>query len=71
MLALESALFDTAIGCCGIVWNARGVAGVQLPEASGAATRARVLRRFRTAQEATPPAEVKYAMNGVAAKRAT
>ena len=27
------ALFETAIGACGIVWSARGVAGVQLPQA--------------------------------------
>ena len=31
---LSFALFDTAIGCCGIVWSARGIAGVQLPEKS-------------------------------------
>ncbi|HJS02066.1 MAG TPA: cysteine methyltransferase, partial [Variovorax sp.] len=27
------ALFDTAIGACGIAWGARGIVGVQLPEA--------------------------------------
>ena len=67
MPELEFTLFDTAIGCCGIVWSARGIAGVQLPEASEAATRARVLRRFRSAQEATPPSAVKHAMDGIAA----
>jgi methylated-DNA-[protein]-cysteine S-methyltransferase len=64
---LEFALFDTAIGCCGIVWNARGLAGVQLPEASEAATRARVVKRFRSAQEATPPPQIKLAMDGIMA----
>jgi methylated-DNA-[protein]-cysteine S-methyltransferase len=64
---LHFALFETAIGCCGIVWSARGVAGVQLPEASEAATRTRVLRRFRSAQEASPPPAVKHAMVGIAA----
>jgi methylated-DNA-[protein]-cysteine S-methyltransferase len=61
------ALFDTAIGCCGIVWNARGVAGVQLPEAGEEATRARVLRRFASAQEKMPPADVQHAIDGIVA----
>ncbi|MGB4927740.1 MAG: cysteine methyltransferase, partial [Giesbergeria sp.] len=38
------ALFDTAIGPCGIAWGPRGIAGVQLPEADAEATRARLLR---------------------------
>src|SRR3979411_232305 len=67
MPKLEFALFDTAIGCCGIVWSARGVAGVQLPEASEAATRARVLKRFRFVREVTPPPDIKQAMDGIMA----
>lgn len=39
------AIFDTAIGPCGIVWNARGLTGVQLPKKDEAATRARVQQR--------------------------
>ncbi len=39
------ALFDTAIGRCGIAWSAHGVIGVQLPEANALKTRARLLRR--------------------------
>src|SRR5687768_7312170 len=39
------ALFDTALGRCGIAWTERGVAGVQLPEPSDDATRARLRRR--------------------------
>ena len=39
-------LFETAIGCCGTVWSERGIAGVQLPERSEAATRNRLMRRF-------------------------
>jgi methylated-DNA-[protein]-cysteine S-methyltransferase len=64
---LGFALFDTAIGCCGIVWSPRGIAGVQLPKANEAATRARVQRRYPSAREATPPAAVKHAMNGIMA----
>jgi methylated-DNA-[protein]-cysteine S-methyltransferase len=67
MPELEFALFDTAIGCCGIVWSARGLAGVQLPEASEAATRARVLKRFRFVREVTPPPDIKQAMDGIMA----
>ncbi|MEP6967013.1 MAG: methylated-DNA--[protein]-cysteine S-methyltransferase [Pseudomonadota bacterium] len=55
MEAKGVALFDTAIGRCGIAWGPRGIAGVQLPEASEADTRARLLRRFPEAQEAPPP----------------
>ena len=49
------ALFETAIGHCGIVWSERGVAGVQLPERNEDATRNRMLRRFPGAREAVPP----------------
>lgn len=40
------ALFATAIGHCGIGWTARGLAGVQLPEADEVRTRARLQRRL-------------------------
>ena len=61
------AIFDTAIGTCGIVWNARGVAGVQIHDGTEAATRSRLLRRFAGAQEAKPPAHVQQAVDGVVA----
>jgi methylated-DNA-[protein]-cysteine S-methyltransferase len=64
---LEFALFETAIGCCAVVWSGRGIAGVQLPEASAAATRARVLRRFAAASEAPPPPKVQSAIDGIVA----
>ncbi len=67
MIVHRFALFETAIGVCGIVWSVRGVAGVQLPEANEAATRARVTRRFAGAQEAAPPPNVQCAMNGIVA----
>lgn len=60
-------MFETAIGRCGIVWSARGICGVQLPETSEAATVARVLRRFSGAREETPPAEVQQAIDGIVA----
>jgi methylated-DNA-[protein]-cysteine S-methyltransferase len=66
-LATGFALFDTAIGACGIAWNGRGIAGVQLPEGSPHETRARLRRRFPEAREAPPPAPVRRAMDGVIA----
>ena len=59
------ALFETAIGRCAIVWNERGVAGVQLPERSERATRDRLLRRFPQAREAAPPAEVQRIIDDI------
>src|SRR6516225_3627318 len=67
MTASGFALFDTAIGLCAIAWGNRGVAGVQLPEAGEAETRARMLHRFPAAGEAAPPAEVQRAIQRMAA----
>jgi methylated-DNA-[protein]-cysteine S-methyltransferase len=61
------AVFDTAIGACGIVWSPRGVAGVQLSEANERATRARLLRRFAGAREVPPPPDVQRAIDDIAA----
>jgi methylated-DNA-[protein]-cysteine S-methyltransferase len=61
------ALFETAIGACAVVWNARGLIGVQLPEANEAATRARTRRRFPSAKESTPTPQVQAAIEGVRA----
>jgi methylated-DNA-[protein]-cysteine S-methyltransferase len=61
------ALFDTAIGRCGIAWGGRGIVGVQLPEARELATRARVLQRFPDAREAPPPPDVQRALDGIVA----
>jgi methylated-DNA-[protein]-cysteine S-methyltransferase len=61
------ALFDTAIGPCGIAWNDRGVLGIQLPEATESRTRARLLARFTESREAPPPAHVQRAMKDIVA----
>jgi methylated-DNA-[protein]-cysteine S-methyltransferase len=45
------ALFDTAIGRCGIAWGQRGIVGVQLPERSDGTTRTRLLRHCPHADE--------------------
>src|SRR5262245_4328438 len=67
MTASGFALFDTAIGACGVVWSEHGIAGVQLPEAGERATRVRLQRRFAEAREQAPPAEVQHAIDGIVA----
>jgi methylated-DNA-[protein]-cysteine S-methyltransferase len=67
MTAHDFALFDTRIGRCGIAWGARGISGVQLPEASEAKTRARLARRYPQAREALPPAPVQRAIEAITA----
>jgi len=66
-LDLSFALFDTAIGCCGIVWNARGIAGIQLPETSEQRTRSRMLRRYPTARETVPAPDVQRVVDDIGA----
>jgi methylated-DNA-[protein]-cysteine S-methyltransferase len=67
MMANGFALFDTAIGRCGVAWGEQGVAGVQLPDAGERETRARMLARFPAAGEATPPAEVRHVIDRIVA----
>jgi methylated-DNA-[protein]-cysteine S-methyltransferase len=67
MTTRNFSIFDTALGACGIVWTARGIAGVQVHDGSERATRARLLRRFPGAQEAPPPAQVQQAIDGIVA----
>lgn len=61
------ALFDTALGPCGIVWTNRGIAGVNLPEGSEEKTRARVKKRFPDAVESAPAADVQKIIADVVA----
>ena len=65
--ALGFTLFETAIGCCGIVWSERGLAGVQLTERSEGATRNHLLRRFPKAQADAPPPQVSRAIEDIVA----
>src|SRR4051794_19059933 len=52
------ALFDTAIGRCGIVWGERGINAVQLPMPGEQMTRARIGQRHGGIVETLPPADV-------------
>jgi len=67
MMASGFALFDTAIGRCGLAWGEHGISGVQLPEMGERETRARMLQRFPAAGEAVPPPEVQRVIDRIAA----
>ena len=67
MSAAGIALFDTGIGRCGIAWGEAGLLGVQLPEGSDAATRARLRRRFPDVGETAAPPAVQRAQAAIAA----
>lgn len=61
------ALFDTAIGRCGIAWGPRGVIGVQLPERNESATRMRLMRHCPHADETEPPKPIARAIGDIQA----
>ncbi|OSZ75338.1 methylated-DNA--[protein]-cysteine S-methyltransferase [Hydrogenophaga sp. IBVHS1] len=62
------ALFDTAIGVCGIAWGPGGIVAVQLPESDAARTRMRLLKGLpESPEEPVPPAEVQAAIEGIRA----
>jgi methylated-DNA-[protein]-cysteine S-methyltransferase len=59
------AIFDTAIGRCGIVWGPRGINGVQLPMGDEQKTRTRIRQSRGDIPEAAPTAEVQAAIDGI------
>jgi methylated-DNA-[protein]-cysteine S-methyltransferase len=65
MPGLSFALFDTPIGTCGLTWSDAGIAGLQLPEKTAAATRARVQRRWPGVEESVPPPPMQGAIDRV------
>lgn len=69
MAVLSFTLFDTPIGTCGLIWSGRGIAGLQLPEATAEATRERVKRRWAgfgaDVVETVPPAGVQRALDRI------
>jgi methylated-DNA-[protein]-cysteine S-methyltransferase len=65
MSALGFALFDTAVGRCGIAWGGSGVCCVRLPEARIAEMRAHLTRRFPEATESAPPPVVQRAIDRI------
>ena len=61
------AIFDAAVGRCGIVWSNNGVLCVQLPEAREIDTRRRLYQLHPEAREARPPLNTQIAIEGIAA----
>jgi methylated-DNA-[protein]-cysteine S-methyltransferase len=61
------ALFETAIGVCGISWSECGITGVQLPAAREDLTWDLLRRRARRARELPAPARVADAIEGIMA----
>ncbi len=59
------ALFDTAIGTCGIEWGPRGINGVQLPMGSAEKTRTRIRQRRGESAETVPTADVQGAIDRI------
>lgn len=55
-------LFDTAIGACGIAWNAQAIAAVQLPETTREGTLGRLCRPFGAVAQSPPPLFVEQAI---------
>jgi methylated-DNA-[protein]-cysteine S-methyltransferase len=63
----EYALFDTALGTCGIAWSARGIVAVRFAEGDETKTRERLLRRIPGAAESKPTPAVQHAIDGIVA----
>jgi methylated-DNA-[protein]-cysteine S-methyltransferase len=67
MPTIAFSVFDTPIGACGIAWGEGGIAGLQLPEKNEDASRARLLRRYPDAREASPPPDIAEAIRKIVA----
>jgi O-6-methylguanine DNA methyltransferase len=67
MAVASVALFETAIGICGIGWTELGVRRVQLPEQNAEATRARLRRRLAGARETAPSNVIKRTIEDLTA----
>lgn len=61
------ALFDTAIGRCGVAWGDHGLIAVQLPQPNEAQTRARLAQRCGDLAECEPPPQVASAIAAMSA----
>jgi methylated-DNA-[protein]-cysteine S-methyltransferase len=61
------ALFQTAIGGCGIAWGSRGIVALQLPAATQSATIARLLRAHPAARVQPPDADRQRILDDIVA----
>ncbi|WP_128929438.1 methylated-DNA--[protein]-cysteine S-methyltransferase [Bradyrhizobium guangxiense] len=65
MVGCGYAIFDTAIGRCGIIWSATGVVAVQLPAAREIDTRRRIFQIDPEAREQRPSENAELAIEGI------
>ena len=65
MVGRAYAIFDTAIGRCGIVWSNSGVVAVQLPEAREIDTRRRIFQVHPEARKQAVPLNTELAIEGI------
>ena len=61
------AIFDTALGACGLAWGERGIMRVLLPDGGEAKLRSRLTRQFPDASEASPPPHIAKLINDIIA----
>jgi methylated-DNA-[protein]-cysteine S-methyltransferase len=61
------ALFDTAIGRCGVAWNPRGIARITLPEISDSIARERLAHCILDGAELPPPPAIAAAIEQIVA----
>jgi methylated-DNA-[protein]-cysteine S-methyltransferase len=55
---IHHALFETAIGTCGVAWSPRGLVALALPERDAAATEKRLIAKSGSAGQGTPPPDI-------------
>ncbi|MBR0968864.1 methylated-DNA--[protein]-cysteine S-methyltransferase [Bradyrhizobium diazoefficiens] len=67
MVSRGYAIFDTAIGRCGIIWSGSGIVAVQLPEAREIDTRRRIFAVHPEAREQLPSGNAELAIEGIVA----
>lgn len=65
MVGRGYAIFDTALGRCGIIWSSTGVVAVQLPEAREIDTRRRIFQVHPEAREQRPSENAALAIEGI------
>ena len=65
--SLGTAIFDTAIGRCGIAWGEAGVTGVYLPATDDEALRPHLRQRFGPAPLSPTSPEAQRAVDGITA----
>jgi methylated-DNA-[protein]-cysteine S-methyltransferase len=61
------ALFETAIGWCGLAWGPDGLVGTMLPDRDRTASVTRLAHRYPDRPDAEPPAEVQAAIAAIQA----